>query len=214
MRNSGRCLGKWLRGVLLWAAILSVVYVALSLGVIERAYGLVLRGAIQRGLVSAMAAEPPDVAYLLGSLRSPDWSIAAEAAEDLGRAWDAGRLPPEQNNLVVQSLLGALGRGGHWWRFGWDTDEPEFNQFRGAATYAVARFGDVALPSVAKALTNSNAKLREEACWILVAMLQMGKVSSATLVDQGISNVIATLARSDSHESVRAACSCADDSLR
>lgn len=214
MTNLMRCRGHWLRNILLLVVILPVVYVALSVGVIERAYRWLLRSAAQRGLASAVTAAPPDVPYLLGALHSPDWSIAAEAAECLGRVRDAGRLPPEQEDLVVRSLLSVLGSGGHWWRFGWDTDEPEFNQFRGAAAYAIARFGGTALPRVAEALTSNNTRLREEACWILLAMLKMGKVSSPALVDQGVVNVITTLAHSDSHDNVRAACSCASASLR
>lgn len=133
----------------------------------------------------------------------------------LGRSLyqNSSKIESEQADIVIQSLLATLASGGHWWRFGWDRDEPEFEQFRGVAIEAVANFGLEALPSLTNALSNDSPYAREAACWITLDMLNAGLMDKTTLAEQNILEYIENLAQSDSDERVNAACTSARDAV-
>lgn len=132
--------------------------------------------------------------------------MAASAADDIGELWHLGLISQEQEPLIVRSLLDILGRGGHWWRFGWDEDEPDFNRFRGVATDTVARLGPAAVPAVIASLDSGQRDGREAACWILGSMLAQGALDVSEL-DPNVTGAIARIAQNDPCRGVRAACS-------
>jgi hypothetical protein len=108
--------------------------------------------------------------------------------------------------VVLQSLFEVLASSGHWWRFGWDRDEPEFEQFYGAAIEAAAEFGSQVYPRLRVAVGSENSFEREAACWIVLSMLRQKSVDRGVLVEQGIYERIEYLARNDTNEGVQAAC--------
>ena len=75
----------------------------------------------------ARTAEPPDVNFLISHVRSRDWRVAAAATEYVGQLREEDKLTPEQADAAVEKLWKALAAGGHWWRFGWDTDEGDYD---------------------------------------------------------------------------------------
>jgi hypothetical protein len=101
-------------------------------------------------------------------LSGPDWLVAALAADRIGQLHKTGRLEHEQEGVVLQSLFEVLASSGHWWRFGWDRDEPEFDQFRGAAIEAAAEFGSQVYPRLRVAVSSESSFQREAACSIVL----------------------------------------------
>ncbi len=109
-----------------------VVYMLFTAGVVDDVFIAPGYEARAVWIEEAGRADPPDVEFLLASLTGPDWMSSALAAEELGRLQQSGKLTPqqaEQAGHVLRRLLDS----GHWWRFGWDEDEPDFGQFQGAA---------------------------------------------------------------------------------
>ena len=135
-------------------------------------------------LDAAMQLEPPDVYVLRAALSSPDWAVAASAAESLGELWTEGRLDHAQVGPTIRSLFDVLGSGGHWWRFGWDQDEPEYNQFRGAAIDAISRFGNKAYPYVVEAVNRRNSYTRDAACRAARKMIVEERIDSSDFGEQ------------------------------
>lgn len=162
----------------------------------------------------ASSSNPPDTEFLVNALEGPDWFVVAAAAERLGQLWQSDKMESEQADIVIRSLLATLASGGHWWRFGWDRDEPEFEQFRSVAIEAVSSFGLEALPSLPNALSSDSPYEREAACWITLDMLDAGFVERTTLAEQNILGHIGDLAQSDPDERVKAACTSARDAVR
>lgn len=185
---------------------LLIGYVVLSTGLADYIYLEQARPRMLSQLETASHRNPPDIAPLVSALSGPDWFVAAVAAEQLGFLEQSGELESEQANAVLGPLFDALASGGHWWRFGWDRDEPEFEQFRGAAIEAVAKFGPDAIPLLLVATDSASPFEREAACWIALNMLRTGSVDQITLTEQGFLSRVAGLAESDSSERVRIAC--------
>jgi hypothetical protein len=188
-------------------------YVALSTGLVDDIYLARVRPRMLGQVEMASNRNPPDVESLVSALGRPDWFVAAIAAERLGFLGQSGELEPEQVDTVLQSLFEALSSDGHWWRFGWDRDEPEFEQFRGAAIEAVAGFGPEAIPLLLVAIDSQSPLEREDACWIALDMLRSDLVDQAALADPDFVVHVAGLARSDSNEWVRAACTSATNEM-
>jgi len=154
----------------------------------------------------ASNSNPPNVKYLISALSGPDWFVAAVAAERLGQLQKTGQLKPEQASVVLQSLFKVLASSGHWWRFGWDRDEPEFEQFRSSAIEAIAKFGPQVYPKLRVAVNSENSFEREAACWIALSMLRKELANQEVLVEQGVYERIEYLAQNDTNKGVQAAC--------
>lgn len=183
-----------------------LVGVCLSTGLVDAI--LIARDRPQRlsRVDSASNNNPPDIEFLIDALQGPDWYVAAVAAERIGQLWQSGSLENGQATIAVQALFSALASDGHWWRFGWDRDEPEFEQFRGAAIASAAKFGAKIYPRLLAA-TNSNSPFeREAACWITLGVLKSDPGTQVTLIEWGIRERIESLAQSDPCEGVRASC--------
>ncbi len=191
-----------------------LAYVFLSTGFVDDTLITPNRSDMLSQVELASSSNPPDIEFLVNALGAPDWFVAAAAAERLERLWQSGKMEKEQADVVIRSLLATLAAGGHWWRFGWDRDEPEFEQFRSVAIEAVSSFGLKALPSLTDALSGDSPYEREAACWITLDMLDAGLVDETTLAEQNILEYIGNLAQSDSDERVKAACTSARDAVR
>ena len=181
-------------------------YVVLSIGLVDDVLIARNHSAMLRRVKAASESDPPDIEVLTKALRGTDWFVAAAAAERIGQIRQSGDLEPEQTDVAVQALFEALAAGGHWWRFGWDMEEPEFAQFQGAAIEATARFGLEALPALATATDGNSPFEREAACWITLSMLKSGSVDRTTLVERDILERIEGLALNDPDERVKTAC--------
>jgi hypothetical protein len=155
---------------------------------------------------AASNCEPPDIGSLATALDGPDWLVAAVAAERIGLLWQSDRLDSEQADLALDSLFQALAAGGHWWRFGWDREEPEFQQFRGAAIEATAKFGSAALPRLSRAVRGHSPFEREAACWIVLSMIKDSSVDQTSLFEAGLLDGVRDLAKNDSEPTVRESC--------
>ena len=112
----------------------------------------------------------------------------------------------EQVDFALDSLFQALAAGGHWWRFGWDREESEFQRFRGAAIEATAKFGSAALPMLWRAVRSHSPFEREAACWIVVSMVKDGSIDHAHLFEAGVLDGVRDLAKNDSDPAVRESC--------
>jgi hypothetical protein len=171
-------------------------YAVLSIGIVDD----VLRVEV------TSSTDPPDIEFLTDMLGGADWYVAAVAAERIGLLLQSNELEPEQANGAIRALFKSLASGGHWWRFGWDKDEPEFEQFRGAAIEAIARSGPVSLPWLLTATSSNSPFEREASCWIAFLMLKNNSVDQAVLAKQGISQRIDDLAWNDPNRMVKTAC--------
>jgi len=154
----------------------------------------------------ASCSDPPDIETLTVALGGPDWFVAAIAADHINQLMQSERLEGAQANIAMQSLFKTLASGGHWWRFGWDKDEPEFEQFRSAAIEATSRFGPKAFPLLLAAAYSDNPLEREIVCWITLDMLKDATVDQATLAKQNILELVGNLAERDPNQNVKAAC--------
>lgn len=191
-----------------------LAYILLSAGFVDDTLITPNRSDMLSRVELASSSNPPDIEFLVNALEGPDWFAAAAAAERLGRLWQSDKIGSEQADLVIRSLLATLASGGHWWRFGWDRDEPEFEQFRSVAIEAASSFGLEALPSLTDALTSDSSYEREAACWITLDMFDTGLVDGTTLAEQNILEHIENLAQNDPDERVKAACTSARDAVR
>jgi hypothetical protein len=186
-----------------------MAYLTLSMGFWNRVFtGASQQESVNR-VVSAGKSRPPDLVYLTNAVGHPDWHVAAIAAQQLKQLQQDGEIAPEQATFVISSLLEALASDGHWWRLGWDKDDPEFEQFRGAAIAATVEFGSAALPQLQTALESGKTPKQEAACWVVLGMIKRGYVDATNLNQQGIKGRIEQLAHDGTHEGVRAACTAA-----
>jgi HEAT repeat protein len=199
----------WLASPLPLLALLVCIllgYAVLSTGLVDDIFVERNRTRMLNQVEVASSSDPPNVEFLTDALNGADWLVAAAAAERIGQLKQSDELESEQVDAAVQSLFEALASGGHWWRFGWDRDEPEFEQFRGAATEAASKFGLEALPTLLSATSSDSSFEREAACWITLSMLTSNTVDQTTLAEQGILERVEDLARDDPDERVKAAC--------
>jgi hypothetical protein len=185
------------------------IYLMLSTGLWDRTFAGTSRQESIDRVVSAGKDRPPDIVYLTSAVSHPDWHVAAIAAQQLKHLQQEGEIVPEQATLVISSLLESLASDGHWWRFGWDKDDPEFEQFRGSAIAAMIEFGPAALPQIQTALESGLPSQQEAACWVVLGLKKRGYVDTTNLDQQGIKKQIAQLAHNDIHEGVKAACTAA-----
>ncbi|MCJ7738086.1 MAG: hypothetical protein MUQ10_12375, partial [Anaerolineae bacterium] len=91
-------------------------------------------------------------------------------------------------------------------RFGWDRDEPHYQQFRGAAITAVSVFGSSAFDTLLAATYSGSSSEREATCWIVYEMAESGIVAGKELADRGILDRIETLATEDRDVNVSYVC--------
>jgi len=205
----------WLTSPLLLLSSLACIllaYILLSIGFVDDTLVARNRSDKLSQVEVASSSDPPDIEFLTNALEGTDWFVAAAAAERLGQFWQSDK-ESEQADIIIQYLLEALASGGHWWRFGWDRDEPEFEQFRSAAIEAVSRFGPEVLPALMSALSSDSLYEREAACWITLNMLNDGSVDRTTLAEQNILERIENLAQDGSDERVKAACTSVQDAV-
>ncbi len=206
----------WLASSLLLLSFLVCIllaYILLSAGFVDDTLIARNRSDMLSQVEAASSSDPPDVEFLINTLDEADWFVAAAAAQRLGQLWQSDKIESEQADVVIRSLLATLASGGHWWRFGWDRDEPEFEQFRSVAIEAVSKFGPEVLPALMNALSSDSLYEREAACWITLDMLNDGSVERKTLAEQNILEHIENLAQGDSGERVRAACTAVQDAV-
>lgn len=147
---------------------------------------------------------PVNTALLTDRLLSPDWYVAALAADALGEAQKSDRLTIPDRAIVISSLESSLARPQHWWRLGWDRDDAAV--FRGAVAYALAQFGSEAIPSIVRMLGEPDPQKQEGACYALVAMLD-DQVVTAEELDNQIRHQVNVLADTSKYDDVQNACS-------
>jgi len=193
-------------GILIVLACIWVGYLILVSGLPDEVLIARYRAKTLREIEIAGNSDPPNVEVLTAALSGPDWFASAVAAQRIGELSHSEKLKSNQREIAIRSLVAALASGGHWWRFGWDEDEPEFEQFRGEAIEATSSFGQEALAAVNSALNGTSPLGREAACWIVLSMLKSGAVDQAILTKQGVSESIRQVARNDPHEGAKAAC--------
>jgi len=113
-----------LSSVLLICTLVS--YLALSIGFADAIFIARSRPGMLNRIEAASSSDPPDIEFLTSAMGGSDWLVAAVAAERIGQLWQSDELEPGQADIAMQCLFKGLASGGHWWRFGWDRDEPEF----------------------------------------------------------------------------------------
>ncbi len=200
--RSTRCLWPCALGLI---ALSVLAYMAGVAGVFDAVLIEPSRPAALQQVDAAASRRPADVAFLVRTLHGPDRLVAASAAWQLQRLLQAGELTEEQAELFRRSLLGLLGEHGNWWRFGWDSDEPEMEGFRSRVVAALASFGSRALPDLTRVLEEGAPSAREDACWVGVKMLGMG-TADEEMLSAALGKRVGELSRSDSDPFVRAAC--------
>jgi hypothetical protein len=189
-------------------------YVVLSVGLVDDVILAQDRNDVLERVEAASSSGPPNIEYLTDVVNGSDWYAAAVAAERIGLLWKSNRLDPGQADVALHSLFKALASGGHWWRFGWDKEEPEFEQFRGATIQTVAEFGSKAFPMLSVATDSDSPSAREAACWIALSMVKSDSTDQDALVAEGIPHRIENLAHNDPNDNVRAACISAQNSIK
>lgn len=181
-------------------------YILLSTGLVDEIFLARNRSELLLQVKAASHRTPPDIEFLIDALLGTDWLVSAVAAERLGRLWQSGEITSEHTDTIMLVLLHALASDGHWWRFGWDRDEPEFEQFRGEAIEAASSFGAEILPLLDNALRSDSPPEREAACWIIANLLDATSIDRTTLEKQDIVERIKNLAQRDRDDRVKAAC--------
>jgi len=184
----------------------SLSYVVTVTGLLDQVILDRRRGELLQQIALASGERPPDIVFLTQHMTDPDWFVAAAAAEEVGTLQSTQQLTPDQEITAMQSLLDALASSGHWWRFGWDRDEPHYQQFRGAAITAVSVFGSSAFDTLLAATYSGSSSEREATCWIVYEMAESGIVAGKELADRGILDRIETLATEDRDANVSYAC--------
>lgn len=203
----------WLLFFLSLSICLPLTYLLLISGFVDDTFIVQNRANALDEVEMASESDPPNIETLVNTLNDPDWSVSATAAERLGQLWQSGNMENDQVDLVVHSLLAALASGGHWWRFGWDKEEPEYEQFRNRAIEAVSKYGAEALPALLDATNSNSPHEREAACWITFTMFKRGWADQANLTECGIFDRIENLAKNDSNENVKSVCFSARNSI-
>jgi HEAT repeat protein len=190
-----------------------VCYAVLSIGIVDEVFIVPNRPDILDRIEIASSNDPPDIEFLIDMLGGPDWYAAAVAADRIGSLRQSDKLKPEQASAATNALFRTLASGGHWWRFGWDRDDPDFEQFRGAAIKATAGFGATALPRLLAATASDSPFEREAACSVTLAMIKSNSIDRVTLSKQEIYEHIVSLAKSEQDENVKQACISVQDTL-
>jgi hypothetical protein len=183
-----------------------VAYACLSGGVVEFVLTSLCRNGMLDRVKVASEQTPTDMGALTDSLGGPDWYVAAVAAERIRELWLAGKLEPAQAESAVSSLLEAVASRGHWWRFGWDLEESDYERFRGAVIKAIAAFGSTAMPTLLQATVSRKPLAREVACWAALEMTGADPTSK-TLIERQVLPRAEHLAQHDPDPGVRIACS-------
>jgi hypothetical protein len=183
-----------------------LVYVTLVTGIVDDVFITRNREASVNQIELAIESDPPNIEYLIDALNGADWYVSAVAADRLGQLAESSKIDETQINIVIHSLLEALANNGHWWRFGWDREDAEYELFRSAAIEAVSKYGSEALPDVAQATNSDNHYEREAACWIVLTMFKHGWADQTDLANSNIPERIESLAQSDPNENVKSAC--------
>jgi hypothetical protein len=192
--------------ILLLVLCVSLSYVVTVTGLLDLAILDRRRGELLQQIALASGERPPDIVFLTQHMTDPDWFVAAATAEEVGALQSTQQLTPDQEIAALQSLLDALASSGHWWRFGWDRDEPHYQQFRGAAITAVSVFGSSALDTLLAATYSESSSEREATCWIAYEMAESGIVGAKELADRDILDRIENLATEDRDVNVSYVC--------
>lgn len=202
IRKRGTC---WLFISLVLCVLLG--YTGMATGLLDRILVTRRRSALLQQVDAARDERPPDLEFLTQALSDPDWFVAAVAAEHIRLLQQSQQLTEDQEVMAIQSLLEALSSGGHWWRFGWDRDEAQFEQFRGAAITTVSTFGPKALDGLLTATNSESPYQRKATCWIVLDMVSSGTVRKERLVERRILDRVYALAQNDRDADVRQVCS-------
>ncbi len=197
-----RCL--WPCGLGLIALSL-LAYMAGVAGVFDAVLIEPSRSAALEQVDAAASRRPADVAFLMRTLHGPDRLVGESAAWQLQGLLQAGELTEQQAQLLQRSLLGLLGEHGNWWRFGWDSDEPETEGFRSAVVAVLASFGSGVLPDLARVLEEGGPSARGDACGVGIEMLRMG-TADEEMISAALGERVGELSRSDSDPFVRVVC--------
>lgn len=198
-------LSPFLLAVVGAVCVVVISYTILSVGLFDAGYAAITRTSRLTKLKEAERAHPPDVEVVVSTIFSPDWIMAAEGAETAGRLADAATLTASEREKILSALFAVLSSGGHWWRLGWDRDEAEYDQFLGAATSAMARYGSQAYPYIRSGLESRSARNREAACWIALNVFQDQSPVPDTARDE-LRAKVQQYANTDSDQTVRSAC--------
>jgi HEAT repeat protein len=178
-----------------------------SVGGIAWVYERYRGSGVKGDLARAMNENPPDVSYMLGVLRSPSWAVAMRAMSSLSTLISHDVISTEEEQLIAESLLHILAKKGHWWRFGWDLDEPEYHGFRETAVSTLSALGEVATEPLAEALDSRQKGKQEAACWVLANMVRTGRIDMDHAKATELLGRASQLTQSSPHENVRSSCS-------
>jgi hypothetical protein len=151
----------------------------------------------------ARSNDPVDTNLLTSKLWSPDWYIAAIAADAIAESQKSRRLDATNRAMVLASLERSLARPQQWWRLGWDNNDSAL--FRGAIAYGLAQFGSEAIPTLARMLSGKVPQQYEDGCYIIVAMLD-DQIVKADEINNEIRHQVDVLADTSEDDDVRNAC--------
>ena len=188
-------------------------YIFLSQGLIDGVLSEHFQDRQLSRLDMARTAEPPDADFLISRVGSRDWFVAAAATEYVGQLWEEQRLTPEQADAAMEKLWDAVAAGGHWWRFGWDLFEGDYDIFQGTALEVLAGFGNRDLPRLLAAGSSRSRFEREAFCWVAYLTLDGGTVSRTTLEQMGILQRVIDLVQNDPDSDVRYGCDVAQQRI-
>lgn len=157
--------------------------------------------------IKLASQEPSDNwIVLIKALDSTNWYVVAVATQAISEVKHQGKVNAEMENEAMNSIFSTLIRKGPWWRFGWDRETAEFQQFQAVGISTVADFGISALPTLDKALRGENYRSQEIVCWILSDMLRKGLLDRNILVVNGVYEQINTIVSNTRNIEVDAAC--------
>ena len=181
-------------------------FIVLSIGVIESVIFIPKRSSTIQQLDIAVQSNPPNVEYVLRKIDSPDWFVASVALDRVENLKKTGNLSVDQSNQALTIIFKNLGEKGHWWRFGWDKEEAEYNQFYSQIVSTTSAFSVDLLPFLQTTSNDSNPLRREAVCRIVEQTFRdmIGKENDQFL--ETIRELVQRLAESDSNSSVVFTC--------
>ncbi len=197
---------RLLLGILILLFIV-IAYVILSVGVIESVLLIPNRSSKVHQLEMAVQFNPPDVDYVLEEISSPDWFVASTALHYLEDLRKSDALSIEQSNKALNVVFENLGERGHWWRFGWDKEEAQFNQFYSQVINTASAFGSDLLPWLQIASQDSNPLRREAVCKIIEQLPKDTVMEENDKFLESTREIVQNLASSDPSALVMSTCS-------
>lgn len=188
--------------------LLVFAYIMLAFGIFDMIAIKPYRLTAASDVKQAGSKMPPDWDYLFKSLHSPDWFVATVTLAQIAEIQKSGDILPEMVDGILELLFANISEQGHWWRFGWDKEDPEFEQFHSQLIGTISSFYlEDLLPYLENYAKHGSPTQRETVCWIVGEIAKDANDQQQKTHYDKLYAIVDGLAQSDPAPKVKSTCS-------